>query len=207
MEILHQLKSQRVLPVLRYDNEETCFQIAKALYEAGFKLLEITLTNPNPFDTIKKVSDLGAMVGAGTVLNKIDVISSESAGAKFLVSPGISMEVFTAARDRNILLIPGITTPSEIMNALNVNVELLKWFPAGSSGGVQGLKNLRGPFPNLSFIPTGGIQQDEVSDYLKAGATAVGLSPRFLNPKDIESKDWAKVKASAQDYLSIINKS
>lgn len=204
MNFFEELKTQKILPVLRYDNEDTCFEVAKALHGGGFKYIEVTLTNPNPYSIIEKLAKAGVKVGAGTVLNKVHVIECASAGAEFLVSPGFNMEIVDAARMRNLPYVPGVATPTEVMDAVNVNLEYLKLFPAGSMGGVAAVKNLKAPFPNIHFIPTGGIQPDQIQDFLNAGAFALGLSPRFISDDSIQAKDWKSIEKQAKEFLSSI---
>lgn len=201
MDFFSELSKQTVLPVLRYNDEEVCFQVAMALNRAGFQYVEVTLTNPNPYKIIERLAKEEVKVGAGTVLNKVHVIECENAGAGFIVSPGLSMEIVETCRIRNLPLTPGVATPTEIMKAINVNLEYLKLFPAGSMGGVKGLKNLRGPFPKIKFIPTGGVLPEEIAAYKEAGAFALGLSPRFINREDIQSKNWDNITKSAQNFL------
>lgn len=194
MEIVNQINSQFIIPVVRLDSKEIVLKYCQALKEANFLIQEITLTTPGAFEIIQELSKTGVIVGAGTVLNIKDAQDSVEAGAKFLVSPGLSEDLAEYCIENDILYIPGVATPSEVMKALDYNLKYLKVFPSSSLGGPKYLKNLKGPFPQIECMMTGGIGIQDIQDYKSAGAYAVGLG-KLVNPEVIKTGNIEEIKA------------
>lgn len=163
-------------------------KVAETLKSVGINFLEITLTTPNPFEAIKKVkSALGDdfFVGAGTVTTQDLANRSIDAGVDFLVAPNLDPKVIQYADQKEVLSIPGCLTPTEIQHAADLGLDLVKLFPA-SLGGPKYLRELRGPFPEMRFMPTGSLSLDNVGDFLQAGAVAVGVGGALVNPGDVQ---------------------
>ena len=183
----------RAIPVLRGKDPDAVLKIAKVLQEEGFKHLEITFTVPDAARVIWELNHLeGAVVGAGTVLDARQLWAAVRAGAKFLVSPGLDGVLLEALDDFRDKLgtdrppfLPGVFTPSEVMNAVSKGFRVLKLFP-GELGGVAHLKSLRGPFPNLHFMPTGGVTNVNLQDWARAGAVCVGIGSSLTGDGDLE---------------------
>jgi 2-dehydro-3-deoxyphosphogluconate aldolase / (4S)-4-hydroxy-2-oxoglutarate aldolase len=175
MTALEVVTQARAIPVLRGKNADSVLEVAHVLLEEGFKFLEVTFTVPNALEVMRELSKVdGAIVGAGTVLEVAQYKAAEQAGAKFVVSPGVDVSVLEFAKDRTVPLIPGVFTPSEVMCARAYGFSMLKLFP-GELGGISHLKSLRGPFPDLHFMPTGGVNNTNIQDWANAGAIAVGI--------------------------------
>jgi 2-dehydro-3-deoxyphosphogluconate aldolase / (4S)-4-hydroxy-2-oxoglutarate aldolase len=175
MTALEVVTQARAIPVLRGKNADNVLEVAHVLLEEGFKFLEVTLTVPNALEVMHELSKIdGAIVGAGTVLGVAPYKAAEKAGAKFVVSPGVDISVLEFAKGRQVPMIPGVFTPSEVMCARANGFTVLKLFP-GELGGVGHLKSLRGPFPDLHFMPTGGVNNANIQDWANAGAIAVGI--------------------------------
>lgn len=157
-----------VVPVLVIEHVEDAVPIAKALMAGGIKVLEVTLRTPAALDVIKAIADNvpDAIIGAGTVTNAAQLKQVTEAGAKFAISPGLTPELLEAGNEGSIALIPGIASISELMIGLDKGYSHFKFFPAEASGGVQSLKSIGGPFPNVKFCPTGGINPGNYQDYL-----------------------------------------
>jgi 2-dehydro-3-deoxyphosphogluconate aldolase / (4S)-4-hydroxy-2-oxoglutarate aldolase len=143
------------------------------------------------------------VVGAGTLVRPQDFKRADGAGAQFVVTPGLTPELADAARNVGIPLLPGIATPSEILQALHFGYDILKFFPAQPAGGIPMLQAFAGPFPNVAFCPTGGISRDSAPAFLKlANVLCVGGS--WVAPKAlVESGDWAGIEALARDAAGL----
>jgi len=156
-----------VIPVLVIDDMQKAIPLAKALVAGGLRVLEVTLRTPNALDAMKAMATVdGAIVGVGTALNADDLKRSKEHGAQFAVSPGFTPELGKAASDIAMPLLPGIATSADIMRALDHGLTELKFFPASQAGGPAMLKALGGPFVDVFFCPTGGVNAESASDYL-----------------------------------------
>lgn len=192
LEILH---TGPVVPVVVLRNAEHALPLAKALLAGGLRVLEITLRSGAALDAIRRIGmELPELiVGAGTVLTPDDLRSVAQAGGKFAISPGLTPTLYAAAHDGPIPLIPGVATPSELMLAQERGFTELKFFPAEAAGGVAMLKALQGPFPRITFCPTGGITQENCKNYLaQANVACVGGS-WIAPPELIEKGEWGSI--------------
>ncbi len=196
------LQTSPVIPVLAINNLSNAVPLASALVKGGIKVLEITLRTPIALDAIRLISDEveGAIVGVGTVITPKDMEQSANAGAVFAVSPGLTEELSRHSiyfKD-NLPLLPGVSTPSELMRAMESGFETLKFFPAEAAGGQPMLKSFFGPFPNIKFCPTGGVTPHNAPNYLSLpNVLCVGGS--WLAPKDaIAHEDWRQITKLAQ---------
>lgn len=157
-----------IVPVLVVSDVDHAIPLAHALIKGGIRVLEVTLRTAAALDVIKTIADNvpEAVVGAGTVTTAEMLRNVKAAGAQFAISPGMTPQLLSEASDSGIPLIPGIATVSELMTGIDMGYECFKFFPAEASGGVKALKSLIGPFPNVSFCPTGGISPATYNDYL-----------------------------------------
>jgi 2-dehydro-3-deoxyphosphogluconate aldolase/(4S)-4-hydroxy-2-oxoglutarate aldolase len=156
-----------VMPVLIIDDAGKARDIAEALVEGGLCVLEVTLRTPAALDAIREMSQVkGAVVGAGTVLNEANLQQSIEAGAKFIVSPGITERLGCAAIASGVPFLPGVSSAADIMRGLDLGLSHFKFFPAEASGGIPALKALVGPFADARFCPTGGITFTSAPDWL-----------------------------------------
>ena len=190
-----------VVPVLVIKDLDKAVPLAKALIAGGIKVLEVTLRTPVALDVIKKIADEvpEAIIGAGTVTNAQQLKQVVEAGAKFAISPGLTEALLEAGKGYDIPLIPGISSISDLMTAKDAGYDHLKFFPAEASGGVKALKSIGGPFPDVTFCPTGGIGPANYNDYLAlSNVRCVGGS--WVAPDDaIESGDWDKITQLAKE--------
>ena len=177
------MKLAPVIPVLVIDDAAMARPIAEALVAGGIFALEVTLRTPAALDAIREMAKVdGAVVGAGTVLNERDLDASIAAGARFIVSPGLTEPLAKAAIERRIPFLPGVATAGDIMRGLDLGLDRFKFFPAEASGGIKALQALAGPFHQARFCPTGGITQESAPDWLALDAVlCVGGS--WLVPK------------------------
>ena len=156
-----------VIPVLVVDDPARARALAEALVALGYRALEVTLRTPAALEVIAEMARVeGAVVGAGTVLNVRDLDASLAAGARFIVSPGLTEPLARAALERSVAFLPGIATAGDIMRGLDLGLDHFKFFPATASGGIPTLKALIAPFAACRFCPTGGITRATAPDWL-----------------------------------------
>lgn len=189
-----------VIPVLVIDNPDTAVELATALTSGGLKVLEITLRTAEAFAAIDaiKQSVEGAIVGAGTVntLEQLELCAKHK--VDFMVSPGFHLPLVEAAAEKGIPYLPGIATGSEALAAINAGVHTLKFFPAEQCGGIPMLKALGGPYQELSFCPTGGINAGNYLNYLALG-NVICVGGSWVAPKDlVDQQDWQAIEALAK---------
>jgi len=191
-----------VIPVLVIERVEDAVPIAQALVEGGLPVLEVTLRTPAALDAIRAMKSVpGAIVGAGTVLNRTSLHQAIEAGAEFAVSPGLTDSLAEAARDAPVPLLPGVASASDIMRALDHGFTRLKFFPAVASGGIPALKGLSAVFGNITFCPTGGITADSARDWL-ALPSVVCVGGSWLVPGG-SSGDTAAITARAREAAAL----
>jgi 2-dehydro-3-deoxyphosphogluconate aldolase/(4S)-4-hydroxy-2-oxoglutarate aldolase len=193
-----------IVPVLVINKVEEALPIAEALLAADVKVLEVTLRTPAALDVINTIAKElpEAIIGSGTVTNRQQLQQSYDAGAKFAISPGLTKDLLQAGNEGNIALIPGISSISELMDAADYGYDHLKFFPAEASGGVNAIKSIGGPFPDIRFCPTGGINLKNVRDYL-ALPNVVCCGGSWLVSNDIvRDKNWSQITTLANQALS-----
>ena len=195
MTVLELMRSGPVIPVIVIDNVDDAVPLAKALVAGGVRVLEVTLRTAPALPAIRAIAREveGAIVGVGTITSVEDFARSIEAGARFGVSPGLTPALIGAARDGGLPLLPGVMTPSDVIAARAAGFTALKLFPAQQAGGVGMLKAMGGPFPDVTFCPTGGISAATAPEYLALPNVAcVGGS--WLTPRDrIAAGDWTAI--------------
>lgn len=192
MDVLSQIKQIKVVPVVVLNEVEETISKVGALVEGGIPVAEITFRTPCAAECIELASKTfkDALIGAGTVINALQCEKAIKAGAKFIVSPGLSKEVFEVCKKHNVPYLPGVVTPTEIMEAISLGLTTLKFFPANTFGGLNAIKGLSAVFPQVEFMPTGGINEDNMLDFLAfKKIIAVGGSWMFKGtPEEIKEK-------------------
>ena len=194
------LKLAPVIPVLIVEDVVSAVSLARALEAGGLLVIEITLRSGAALDAIAAVAGEveGAVVGAGTVLSKGQLISSEKAGARFAVAPGVSPHLLSAAEDSGIAFLPGAATASEAMTLMDHGYPVQKFFPAIPAGGLAYLKALASPLPAIKFCPTGGIDAGNAADFL-ALPNVICVGGSWVAPADaVGAGDWARIEALAR---------
>jgi 2-dehydro-3-deoxyphosphogluconate aldolase/(4S)-4-hydroxy-2-oxoglutarate aldolase len=205
MKIREVLALAPVIPVLTVDKLEHAAPLAQALYAGGLKVLEITLRTHAALKVIEAMCRAvpQAVVGAGTLLWPQDFKRVEAVGAQFAVTPGLTPQLAEAAKAVGFPLLPGIVSPSEILQALHLGYDTLKFFPAQPAGGIPMLQAFAGPFAHVAFCPTGGISRETAPAFLKLrNVLCVGgswVAPNAL----MESGDWAGIEALARDAAAL----
>jgi len=200
MSAIDVLKTGPVVPVIVINNLDHAVPLAKALLAGGVKVLEVTLRTSVAIEAIRMIAKEvpEAVVGAGTVATEADLQAVSDAGGVFAISPGLTPRLLSAANNGSIALIPGVSSASELMFGIEYGLTAFKFFPAEAAGGINMLKSIGGPFPQVSFCPTGGISPANYKEYLSLKNVAcVGGS--WLAPADaMEQKDWQKITNIAQ---------
>ena len=194
------LNAGPVMPVIVLNQVADAVPLARALVAGGIRVLEVTLRTPAALESIRAIAAEvpDAILGAGTVVTPADLDAATSAGAVFAVSPGASPDLLRAGREAAIPLLPGVMTPSDVINALSAGYTAMKLFPAAQAGGMGMLKALSGPFPQVRFCPTGGIDLASAPAFLALPNVAcVGGS--WLTPADrVKAGDWAAITELAR---------
>jgi len=193
-----------VIPVLVIDDPRHAAKLAQALVAGGLPVLEVTLRTPNALEAIAEMAKVpGARVGAGTVLSAHDAARASAAGAEFAVSPGATPALISACVAQSLPLLPGAATASEVMSLMETGYRTLKFFPAEAAGGVAMLQALRGPLPQASFCPTGGITPANAPDYLNLQNVAcVGGS--WVAPVGlVKAGDWDAITRLARTAAAL----
>jgi 2-dehydro-3-deoxyphosphogluconate aldolase / (4S)-4-hydroxy-2-oxoglutarate aldolase len=196
-----------IIPVVRANSGDEARSAVEAIHKGGISIIEITMTVPDAPSIIREVSrHYGdkVLTGAGTVTTVNQAEMCLEAGAEFLVSPGLSVAVVRAAAEARKLAIPGALTPTDVMAALDAGVSLIKIFPCGSVGGPKYIKSLRGPFPGVRFIPTGGVNLTNVGEYLAAGAFAVGVGADLVDLVALRNNQAQKVTDMARTLVDAV---
>lgn len=200
------VRTAGVLAVLRAPSPESALDAADAIIRGGIPGIEVTYSTPDAPAVIRElIARHGerAYVGAGTVTTPEQANAAAEAGAAFLVSPGTLPDLTRAMLDTGRVVMTGALTPTEVMVALDLSVDVVKIFPA-SLGGPSFLSALRGPFPDAPLMPTGGVKPDNLSDWFAAGAVAVGAGGDLANSASIAASDWADLEARAVRFASAL---
>ena len=204
--VLHGLEAAGVLAVLRAPSAEQAVLAVDALVAGGVTGVEITFSTPDATEAIAEVARRhgdAIYLGAGTVLTSEQAQQAVAAGATFLVSPGTDEPIVSAMRATGAAVFTGALTPSEVMAALRLDVHAVKIFPA-SLGGPAYLKSLRGPFPDVAFMPTGGVNAGNIKDWLAAGAVAVGAGSELCSAAAMAAGRWDQIEASAREFSAAL---
>ena len=207
MDIVETLKGAGIIPVIVIEDEEKAVPLANALVGGGLPVLEVTFRTKAAAAAIRRIRKEvpGAVVGAGTLLTKEQVDAAKEAGAVFGVAPGFDPAIVAHAQSIGLPMVPGVATASELSQALTAGVPMVKFFPAEAAGGVKMIKNLLGAFrfTGVKFMPTGGINADNVKDYL-AVPEIVACGGTWIVPKDaLAGNDWERIRSLAAEAAAI----
>lgn len=207
VQVIQKIMEYGVVAVIRAESKEQAIKIIDAVKEGGIKSLEITMTVPGAIDIIKEVAEIykneDLIIGAGTVLDSETARACILAGSKFIVSPYFDVETVKLCNRYAIAVMPGIMTVKEAVSALEYGVEVLKVFP-GNAYGPSIVSSFKGPLPQANFMPTGGVNLDNIKDWVKAGAVAVGTGSDLT--KGAKNGDYALVTETASKFVDALNK-
>lgn len=181
MSTLEEIKKNKVIAVIRAETPDKALEFGEGCIKGGLKLIEVTFSFPRAEGVIEELSKIdGVLVGAGTVLDAVMAVKALESGASFLVSPHTDQDIIDVAMPKRVPTIQGALTSSEIVNAWKLGVDMVKVFPVSAVGGPPYIKAIKEAIPFAEIMTTGGVNYDNFLDYIKAGASAVGLSSAFL---------------------------
>ena len=206
MQFYERLKKAGVIPVVKLDSAEYAVPLAKALLAGGIDIIEITFRTDAAAESIRRISEECPQmcVGAGTVLTREQIDQAKENGAVFCVAPGLNAGVVRYALEKDMYMLPGVMTPSEIEQGMELGLNVFKFFPAGAAGGIPMIKALRGPYHKVSFVPTGSVSLENMAEYLSTpGVIAIGGS--FLaDSKLIRSGNFARITEIAKNCSAAV---
>jgi len=208
MNIFNIIDETKLIPLTTITSREDVEPLCEVLVEASIPLIEITLRDKRTLDIIDEFNKFPEVhLGVGTIRYESHIDLAINASASFLITPGYSENLLNYAKQKNIVLIPGVQTPSEIIKANEAGLSTLKFFPAELSGGVDRLKAYRSVFSDIKFIPTGGITNKNALSYLALdNVMAVGASA-LISPDLVNSKSWSEIKNNLKESKELITKS
>jgi 2-dehydro-3-deoxyphosphogluconate aldolase/(4S)-4-hydroxy-2-oxoglutarate aldolase len=206
-EVFNRMISEALIPVIRVSSAKEAIDVADALKEGGVSFLEITMTVQGAIDVIKELAQKykdEIVMGAGTILDSETGRAALLAGAQFIVSPTLNLDLIQLSHRYSAVVIPGAMTPTEILTAWNAGADMVKVFPAAQLGGPEYLKAIRGPLPQILLVPTGGVNLQNAGAFIKAGATALGVGGELVDKKAIKDKKFNIITENARAYLKVI---
>lgn len=193
------MRTAPVIPVITIDQPEHALPLAEALLAGGLPVLEITLRTPHALAALAAIKQAlpAAIVGAGTVINRMNFQQALDAGAEFIVSPGFTPELLACAKSTAVPFLPGVNTPSEIMQLLGHGITAMKFFPAEAAGGIPMLKAIGAPLPQALFCPTGGVTPANAKDYLALPNVACVGGSWMVTKELVHGQRWGDIRALA----------
>jgi 2-dehydro-3-deoxyphosphogluconate aldolase / (4S)-4-hydroxy-2-oxoglutarate aldolase len=201
------LEQAGLIPVLRASSVQTGHALVDAMMAGGITVVEVTMTVPNALTLLRELKQRHGdklLLGSGTVTDAAQTEATIDAGAEFVVSPSLHLDVIAKTKERGKVSIPGALTPTEVITAWRAGADYVKVFPCSAMGGASYLKSLLAPFPELKLIPTGGVTLQTAADFLKAGARALGVGTDLVNAAAIAEGKPEIVTTAARDYLEVI---
>lgn len=206
-EVIERIKKDKLVAVIRGESKEEALKIVDAVTKGGIKLIELTMTVPHAVDIIAELCDkykgTDVVIGAGTVLDPESARLVILAGAQFVVSPMLSIETMKMCNRYKVAVIPGVMTVKESVEALEMGADILKVFP-GNAYSPDIIKSFRGPLPQAEYMPTGGVDVDNVLEWLKAGAVAVGTGSSLT--KGAKTGEFDKITEKAKEFVYEVSK-
>ncbi len=207
-EVLSHIMSNGVVAVIRMKDTQRLLKVIQAVGAGGVKSIEITMTVPGAIDIIRQLAPSvpgDVLIGAGTVVDRETANKVIDAGAKFVVGPILNLEIIRLCGERNTVVMPGCFSPTEIYTAWTAGADIVKVFPATSLG-PKYFKDIRGPFPDIRLMPTGGVTIDNVGEWIAAGAVAVGIGSDLLDKKAIDEERYEVLTERAKRMVENFKK-
>lgn len=198
-----------IVPIIRTNSADSAIKAVEAVYRGGIRSAEITMTVPGAIKALEKLADaLGdkMVLGAGTVLDPETARACILAGAQFLVTPALRITTIEVAHRYSKIICPGSLTPTEVLTAWEAGADFVKIFPCSNMGGAKYIKALKGPFPQIEMIPTGGVNLDTVADFLKAGSAAVAVGSELIDAQTIKDGKYEVFEERSRQFLAVVSK-
>lgn len=208
-QILSNLLSVGVVPVVRTSTAEAAIRSIEALYEGGITTAEITMTVPGALKALEQIAaKFGDKItlGAGTVLDPETCRICMLSGADFFVTPALNLKTIEMAKRYSKVILPGALTPTEVSAAWDAGADIVKVFPCGNVGGPKYIKALKGPFPQIEMAPTGGVNLETTADFLRAGACSVAVGGELIDPQTIKEGKYEVFTERARQYVDLIQR-
>ena len=206
-EILTAITNIGIVPVIRASSADSALKAVEAINNGGVRAAEITMTVPGAVRVLEKLADRfgsNIVLGAGTVLDPETARACMLAGAEFIVTPTLRVSTIEMAKRYSKVVCPGALTPTEVLTAWEAGADVVKIFPCGNVGGASYIKALKGPFPQIEMIPTGGVNLDTAGDFLKAGACAVAVGGELVDGKSMLDGRFDVIEERARQFLAAI---
>ncbi|RAW90431.1 bifunctional 4-hydroxy-2-oxoglutarate aldolase/2-dehydro-3-deoxy-phosphogluconate aldolase [Photorhabdus laumondii] len=206
-QMIEQLRQLKIVPVIAVDRAEDIILLGKALADNGLQVAEITFRSTAAAEAIRllRAAQPNMLIGAGTVLNRDQVVAAKQAGADFMVSPGFNPNTVKACQQLNIPIIPGVNNPSAIEGAMELGLKLLKFFPAEPSGGLPMIKAILAPYTELQIMPTGGIGPNNIRDYLAVPRIVACGGSWMVSQALVESRNWQEIGRLTREAVDLVN--
>jgi len=196
-----------IIPIVRTPSTDDAFRAAEAILSVGIGIAEVTMTVPDALRVLEGVAKRfgdEVLLGAGTVLDAKSCDAAIAAGAEFIVTPSLELSVIETAKRLNKTCIPGALTPTEVVAAWRAGADMVKIFPCGPAGGPAYIKALRGPLPNIEYVPTGGVTLETTPAYFKAGAAAVAVGGELVDLKALQAGNMDVIVSTARRFLEAV---
>ena len=212
-DIIKRVKDKKIVVIVRGVYGQNCLNLVKALYEGGIELIEVTFDQSSEENQAKTVSTIKlinetmqgkVIMGAGTVTSLSMLNEAYNAGAKFIVSPDTNPEIIKATVQKGMVSMPGAMTPTEILTAYNSGADFVKVFPVLNLGFAY-IKAVRGPFNNIPLLAVGGVNENNVGEFIKAGAVGAGVGGNLVNKEWIKNGEFEKITALAKEFIKNAN--
>ena len=203
---LQRVLDHKIVAVIRAENGDLLVDVAESLLAGGVEVMEVTFTVPRATRVLEKVADrIGSriLLGAGTVLDTETCRTAILAGAEFIVSPAVNVDVIELCKRYSKPVMPGALTPTEVITAWQAGADIVKIFPSEITG-PKYLKALHGPLPHIRLMPTGGVNLETAAEFLRCGACALGIGSSLVDPKVVASGDLKKIETLARQYVQIV---
>ena len=206
-QVIQQITGLGVIPVVRAASSEEAMQAIEAIKAGGVNVLEITMTVPGAVRVMEAVTaryGTEVLVGAGTVLDTETARACILAGAQFIVSPALNVGTIELCRRYGVAVMPGALTPTEVVTAWQAGADFVKVFPAQAMGGASYLRALKAPFPQIELVPTGGVSLKTATDFIKAGAAALGIGSDLVDIKALRAGHASVITENARQFVSLV---
>lgn len=206
-EVQEQLEAAGIIPVLRARSAKEALGVVEAMVAGGVTVIEVTMTVPGAIDVLRELKrSYGSklLLGSGTVTDAAECAATIDAGAEFVVSPSLHLDVIAETKKRDKVSLPGALTPTEVITAWRAGADFVKVFPCSAMGGASYLKSLKAPFPYLRLVPTGGVTLQTAASFLEAGASALGVGADLVNLQAFADGKPEIITNTARGYIEVI---
>jgi 2-dehydro-3-deoxyphosphogluconate aldolase/(4S)-4-hydroxy-2-oxoglutarate aldolase len=208
-EVFNRMLSQGLIPVIRAPSAQEAIDVADAVKEGGVSFIEITMTVPGAIEVVKELAQKykdEIIIGAGTILDPETGRVALLAGAQFIVTPTLNLDLIQLAHRYSVVIVPGAATPTEILTAWNAGADMVKVFPAAQLGGPDYIKALKAPLPQILLVPTGGVNLQNAGAFIKAGATALGVGGELVDKKAVKERKFQVITENTKAFLKEVAK-